>query len=54
MTEVRYLGFRCTVVSSEWARLIKRDRVEQAMAVEERMTRFLRTLEQIRELPEAA
>jgi hypothetical protein len=49
--EVQYLGFRCRVVSSEWAELIERDRLDQEMGVEERMDRFLRTLDEIRGLP---
>ena len=53
-TEIDYLGFRCRVLSADWAELISRHRREQAMSVEERTARFLRTLEDIRELPEAA
>jgi hypothetical protein len=53
MSEIRYLGFSCRVISSEWAGLIERDRYERAMGVEERMNRFLHTLAEIRELPEA-
>jgi hypothetical protein len=49
--EVQYLAFRCRGVSGEWAELIERDRLEQEMGVEERMDRFLRTLNEIRELP---
>jgi hypothetical protein len=54
MTEIRYFGFTCRVASIEWAEPIERDQRERAMGVEERMTRFLHTLEEIRELPEAA
>jgi hypothetical protein len=54
MTEIRYFGFECRVVSIEWARLIDRDQRERALGVEERMNRFLHTLGEIRELPEAA
>ena len=53
MTEIRYFGFMCRVVSIEWAEPIARDQRERAMGVEERMNRFLRTLEEIRALPEA-
>jgi phosphoribulokinase len=49
--EVQYFGFRCRVVSSEWAELFERDRLERAMSVEERMDSFLRTLNEIRGLP---
>jgi hypothetical protein len=49
--EVQYLGFRCRVVSSVWAELFERDRLEREMGVEERMDRFLRTLNEIRALP---
>jgi phosphoribulokinase len=50
-SEVQYLGFTCRVVSSEWAEIIERDQRERAMSVEERTDSFLRTLEEIRELP---
>jgi hypothetical protein len=49
--ETQYFGFRCRVVSSDWAELIERDRLEREMGVEERMDRSLRTLNEIRELP---
>jgi hypothetical protein len=52
MSRIRYLGFCCRVVSSEWAVLIERDRAELALGVEERMNRFMHTLDEIRELPE--
>jgi hypothetical protein len=51
MNDVRYLGFTCRVVSSEWAELFERDRLEREMGVEERMDSFLRTLDEIRGLP---
>jgi len=47
MPEIFFLGFRCRVVSAEWARLFERDRLEL-------MRLFLRTLDEIRNLPEAA
>jgi hypothetical protein len=54
MPRIQYFGFDCRVVSIEWAVLVRRDQRERALGVEERMNRFLRTLEEIRELPEAA
>lgn len=54
MLQMQYFGFTCRVVSIEWARLVERDRREQALGVEERMNRFLRTLAEIKALPEAA
>ena len=54
MTEIRYFGFVCRVVSIEWAEPIERDQRERALSVEERMDSFLRTLAEIRQLPEAA
>jgi len=54
MTQIQYFGFECRVVFIEWAVLVRRDQRERALGVEERMNRFLRTLEEIRELPEAA
>jgi hypothetical protein len=52
--EVQCFGFRCRVVSPEWAALIERHQAECALSVEERMNRFLRTLTEIRRLPAAA
>jgi hypothetical protein len=52
--EMQYFGFRCRVVSDEWAALIRQGEAERSVGVEERMNLFLRTLNEIRELPEAA
>jgi hypothetical protein len=52
--ELQYFGFRCRLVCGEWAALIQGDEAERRLGVEERMNLFLRTLNEIRELPEAA
>jgi hypothetical protein len=42
MPEIQYFGFKCRVVSPEWAELVERDRLDNEVGDEARVDRAAR------------